>query len=211
MYSAYSFSGFACNGKTTFLQKLSKDRNAFLFTEHAGDCLEIGNELYGVWDDFIQFQTSLLVSEYERLKFIQVNKHLPDQLFLFDRFIVDILTFINHHNRSGRIKNIPDMFVEKIAEYAKNKLNSKMIFNKSFIIQPCQNSDFIMQNCIRKDRTDTICFSNFKNEEKLWFDDFKINFYNFQKIYPISNELIELPHPADIGFDEFEKMVKTLI
>lgn len=210
MTNVVAFSGFACNGKTTFLSSFNnKQRNSFLFTEHAGDCLEIGNELTGVWSDYLQFQTSLIASEYERLKFVLVNqKNSSVDLFLFDRNIIDILTFIDFHHKYGRIKSVPENLVSNVAKYSKDKLNNQIIFNKQFLIKPCKNENFIKENCLRKDRIQTIDFDKFIEQDNFWCETFKNNFNTFQSDYNMVSELIEIDHPANIGFDAFEEEIQ---
>lgn len=211
MQQIISFSGFACNGKTTLMKELSSD--GFVFLEHAGMCLEIGKDMLLTYDEnnLMPFQCSLFSTEIDRIKTWQINrKHMNKNIYC-DRNLLDPITFAYYH--AERTKKIPNEKIisnlpEVIAKFISKTVDIFPIYDKIFLIKPNEKEEYIYQNCVRKDRLDTINVKNFIEDEKWWFNKYLEIYAIFENIIPkYSTELIIIDHPSKIGFDEFYKQI----
>ncbi len=201
-----SISGFACDGKTSLINKLSS--YGIIFTEHVGKSLNFGQNVLNIGDDFLSLQMTVMNIEIDRIIFIQKNIKRLDPYIFLDRNLIDTIIFTLYHIKKRKIKFYPPNFIDNICTHLVDNVESFPIFDKIFLIKPCQDKDFINQTCIRDDRIKTIDIDDFINSGKFYYDKYLTTYDKLQNIN-YCKELIEIDHPSKIGFKKFEKIIFT--
>ncbi len=206
-----SISGMACDGKSTLIKTLGEQTDgSFIFLEHVGGTLEFSKNVIGNPDDFINLQSTVIMTEIQRIQFLRYNKKLFENKTIFlDRNVLDTLAFTYYHRyRTKKIKNIPSKLIENFILYIKKHIEYFPMYDSIILIEPCKNNDFILKNCLREDRINTINIDQFIDDGKYWFKIF-VDIYNFinDEVDLCARRLSIISHPSEIGFDEFYKQI----